>query len=97
MTKEEFIKEKEFLEDKIKTLKESIKLLTNEYINDNKPFEIGAKIKNKQYSDFGIVYGFELHYDNTIKPLAYKVKKDGNPSKHNMYIYKLDQVELSLK
>lgn len=97
MTEQEFRNEKQFLKGRIKTFKDSIELLEKEYIETNKPFKIGDRIRNTTYGDFGFVNGFELDYNDNIKPIAYKEKKDGTPSKQNMYIYNLDQVELAPK
>lgn len=45
MKKEQFIREKTQIEDKIKSLKIQIEQLKQEYINSNAKFEIGQKVK----------------------------------------------------
>lgn len=77
---------------KISALKTNLKI---EYINANKPFDIGQKvkvIKNTQ-NQFGFIRGYEVDYNYEIKPVIYKMKKDGTESQIRLYVWYDDKIE----
>lgn len=96
MNKEQFTLETLNLDNQIKELsikKERIKL---DYIEANRPFEIGDKIKATRTNgeeSFGFVTGFIVGYRNEIEIKAVKCKKDGTPSFYEMYIYDYSKLE----
>lgn len=86
MERMEFIKQIEELEKKQKEIKQEINLLKLKYIEENKSFEIGDRVKTKR-GEIGIVYNFDLDYKDEVKPLMWKEKKDGSASKFKLNIY----------
>lgn len=106
MTKEEYLKELEILNNIIKKANESIMLLRDKYIEANKEFEIGEKVKiitptKRDWDDkiipqkerFGIVYGYKLSYQNNINYLICKPKTDGGMSKINDTVWDREIIE----
>ncbi len=96
MTKEEYIKEKEILTRIIKETHERVSNLTNEYIKRNASFKVGDIVtitNTRDNSRNAIVNGFELDYNDNIKPTLFKIKKDGTPSMHKDYVWMSDKIE----
>lgn len=78
MTKEEYILKRN-------SLRSAIQELNQHYINDNKPCNLGDVIANDH--DKGIVRDFKITEDADIKPIAYKLKKDGSESVYKLYTW----------
>lgn len=94
MKKEQYEEELFAITDKIRELKEQIVIITKQYIEANKPFQVGDRVKTT-HNEFGIVYGFDLDWDGDVKPLMKKEKKDGKASKLELNVYKVGQVRLA--
>ena len=73
------------LEDSIDRAKEEIKNLKKQYIEDNKPFPLGTKVK-VTFEDgevkYGIVVSYEINDFHKIIPIVHGFKKDGTASKN---------------
>jgi len=88
MDKEEYLGIKECCETQIKKLQKTLKELDERYVNDNKPFNIGEKVRLRGF-DRGIekplferdayVCGFVVCFGD-IYPKFNDVKKDGTMS-----------------
>lgn len=94
MTKEQYEIELVFLKEKLRETKWQIEAIRQQYIEANKTFKIGDRVKTT-HNEFGIVYGFDLDWDGNVKPLMKKEKKDGKPSKFELNVYKVCQVRLA--
>lgn len=95
MTKEEYQTKKEAINEKKLLLSQKLKQLENEYIQSNKKFNVGDKIKTSR-NELGIIYGFRIisHLDNKIEPVCKKIRKDGTASIHDLFIGCLETIEL---
>jgi hypothetical protein len=82
MTKEEYKAETERLLAALESLKDI-------YIEEHHPCEVGQKISVKDGLKRveGIVTGFKIGWDLKVEIIAYKLKKNGKPSEHRLYIY----------
>lgn len=86
MDKETYQNKTKYLEQEVKTIENEIQAIREHYIEKNKTFEIGDRVKTK-YNEIGIVFGFDLDWNGDVKPLMWKEKKDGTPSKHKLNVY----------
>lgn len=105
MTKEEYIQSKKEMKSQIKELQKRVIELNDQYISDNKPFEIGDRVKvttparkdfigeSKEKVRIAFVSSFKIDWDDNIKPNLIKMKQDGTPSKHGDYLYNSEIVE----
>ena len=59
MTKEHYETELVSLKEKLRETKEQIVIIKEQYIEANKTFQIGDRVKTA-HNEFGIVYGFGL-------------------------------------
>lgn len=66
--------------------------LRQQYINFNKPYEIGQKLKIDGVDS--VVGGFRIEYNGEITPICYKLKKDGTAHTARSYIWHNSKVEL---
>lgn len=65
--------------------------LSRIFIEENKPCEIGDIVERE--GNKGIVTGFEIAWQG-VRPIARKIKKDGNPSQHGMYLGSLNSYKI---
>ncbi len=98
MTQEEYTKKVHEIDKQMAALREKRIAIRNQYIEDNKPFPIGTKVRVLDKSNgsvqYGFVVGYELSYvDSKICPKVRKMKKDGTMSKVNLWIYSCMTVE----
>ena len=91
MTKEEYKKAMKELTDKIGDIKK-------EYINSNVKFKIGDKVikdKGTDREQIGFVNGYKIgSWNSEITVKCVKCKKDGTPSKVEMFVYSVNDIEL---
>ena len=88
MEKEEYLKLIAKLREEKSNIERKIYNIKEDYINDNKQFNIGEKVKIKGYSKNNellfekevYVKGFNLH-DGIVFPKFNDIKKDGTESK----------------
>lgn len=85
MNKEEFIKQKTELKEKLYKLQE-------DYIKANSPIPVGSKVKitTKNYEgvvrvDYGFIESYSLFCDE-VQPVILKVKKDETKSLNHLYV-----------
>jgi len=97
MTKETFVRQKVELNGKIDELRQVINKLKAEYIEANKPFNLGDKVKviKGKSVEFGVVTGFEIRYSNSVECVLNKLKKDGTQSQIKLYVWGAEKIELS--
>lgn len=98
MTQEEYTKKDSEIDEQMAALRKKRIALREKYIEDNKPFPIGSKVrvfdKSNNSVQYGFVVGYELsYYDNKILPKVKKMKKDGTMSQVNMCIWSCMSVE----
>jgi hypothetical protein len=98
MTQEEYTKKDSEIDEQMSALRKKRIALREKYIEDNKPFPIGSKVrvfdKSNNSVQYGFVVGYELsYYDNKILPKVKKMKKDGTMSQVNMCIWSCMSVE----
>ena len=98
MTEKEYIKKDSEIDEQMAALRKKRIALREKYIEDNKPFPIGSKVrvfdKSNNSVQYGFVVGYELSYvDSKICPKVRKMKKDGTMSKVNLWIYTCMTVE----
>ena len=98
MTQEEYTKKDYEIDKQMAALREKRIAIRKQYIEDNKPYPIGSKVrvfdKSNGSVQYGFVTGYELsHFDNKILPKVKKMKKDGTMSKVNLWIYSCMTVE----
>lgn len=95
MTKEEFEIKKEAINKKKLLLSQELKQIENEYIQSNKKFNVGDKIKNSR-NELGIISGFKIIdvLDNRIEPVCKKIRKDGTASVYDLLFWDIDKLEL---
>ena len=98
MTEKEYIKKDSEIDEQMAALRKKRIALREKYIEDNKPFPIGSKVrvfdKSNNSVQYGFVVGYELsYYDNKILPKVKKMKKDGTMSQVNMCIWSCMSVE----
>lgn len=90
MTKEFFIEEKKKINDELIILRNRETELIKKYIDSNKEFEVGEKVKvtsEKGVIEFGFISKVKLNYSSQIKYEVVKEKKDGTPSQHKLYVW----------
>lgn len=86
MTQQEFEIQLKQITDQSHALLEQKVSLERRYIEENRPFNIGDKVKiTNRYNEieYGFVSGFYLHYSE-IRPHLLKMKSDGKPSLHRL-------------
>jgi len=98
MTQEEYTKKDSEIDEQMAALRKKRIALREKYIEDNKPYPIGSKVRVFDNSNnsvqYGFVVGYELsYYDNKILPKVKKMKKDGTMSQVNMCIWSCMSVE----
>lgn len=98
MTQEEYTKKDSEIDEQMSALRKKRIALREKYIEDNKPYPIGTKVrvfdKSNGSVQYGFVVGYELsYYDNKILPKVKKMKKDGTMSQVNMCIWSCMTVE----
>ncbi len=98
MTQEEYTKKDSEIDEQMSALRKKRIALREKYIEDNKPYPIGTKVrvfdKSNGSVQYGFVVGYELsYYDNKILPKVKKMKKDGTMSQVNMCIWSCMSVE----
>ena len=98
MTQEEYTKKDSEIDEQMAALRKKRIALREKYIEDNKPYPIGSKVrvfdKSNNSVQYGFVVGYELsYYDNKILPKVKKMKKDGTMSQVNMCIWSCMSVE----
>lgn len=98
MTQEEYTKKDSEIDKQMAALRKKRVELRQQYIEDNKPYPIGSKVrvfdKSNGSVQYGFVVGYELsYYDNKILPKVKKMKKDGTMSQVNMCIWSCMTVE----
>lgn len=98
MTQEEYTKKDSEIDEQMAALRKKRIALREKYIEDNKPYPIGTKVrvfdKSNGSVQYGFVVGYELsYYDNKILPKVKKMKKDGTMSQVNMCIWSCMSVE----
>ena len=89
MTKEHYLQREAEL---IKQLAD----LRKNYIDANKPYEIGQRLKLTERGKSAIaeVVGFEIGYGQKVEPTLKKVKKDGTISSIEARIWSFTKVEV---
>lgn len=97
MTKEIFIESQKNIEKEISNLRDINSQLIKDYIEHNKPFNIGDRIFKSKSKEYGFVVSFKMGYQFEITPICVKEKKDGTESKHSLYVYSINDVELAKK
>ena len=92
MTKEEYLK-------KHTALKEKLYQLDIDYIKSNSPIPKGTKVKitSTDYNgntkvSYGFIESYFLNYHEVI-PSVWAMKKDGTPSKRNLYVPRKSTIE----
>jgi hypothetical protein len=95
MTKSEYIKNKQKIEDQIRDLRQKLKYLKSEYIEANRIFKDGEKVKvtnaTNSKEKFAFVYGYTVDsFSNDLVPKIKRCKKDGTMSKVNDYLWLSD-------
>jgi hypothetical protein len=98
MTEKEYIKKSSEIDEQMTALRKKRIALREKYIEDNKPFPIGTKVrvfdKSNGSVQYGFVVGYELSYiGSKICPKVKKMKKDGTMSQVNMCIWSCMSVE----
>lgn len=87
-------KHKELFDERTK-LTEELRLLEEQYIEANKPCEIGDAVEAEARNGFkqkAIVTGFNVDSNGNIKPYLRKAKKDGSASHHKVYWYDAETI-----
>lgn len=97
MEKEAFLENRKFIESEIEKMKTLKKELEAEYVECNKRFNLGDRIKKVRGQEFGYITGFKIDWHGNIAEHAVKEKKDGTPSKHSMFIYQSSEIESAPK
>ena len=90
MTKEFFIEENKKINDELIILRNRETELIKKYIDSNKEFEVGEKVKvtsEKGVIEFGFISKVKLNYSSQIEYEVVKEKKDGTPSQHKLYVW----------
>lgn len=97
MEKNDYLATKNALTDKMHRIEHRIKMLTEEYIEDNKKFEVGELIQvifpaweyegcvQPEIIEYGFVDGFTIVNGYEVVPTLLKRKLDGTPSKQPLY------------
>ena len=85
MTRGQFLQRRTELENELVDLKQ-------QYLNFNKPYEIGQKLKIDGVAS--IVSDFRIGYTGDIEPICHKLKKDGTAHTARTYIWDNSNVEL---
>jgi hypothetical protein len=102
MNKLEYIQQKESIEAQIKELRDKLIVLNKQYISDNAEFEIGEKVKvitpeekgwRAEKTRFAFVKSFGIGYNNEVRPILVKIKKDGTASQYSDYLFSYEIVE----
>lgn len=78
----------EFVEKK-KALLGQLEALNSLFIDTNKPCSVGQKIsvQDGKKRVEGIVTGYRIQYNNELKMIAKKLKKDGTLSNFELHIW----------
>jgi len=87
MNYENYIQEREIIENKISELKSELTLLRENFIEKNKEFSQGDKVSvsDRYGTQNGFVVGNEIGYRNKVEPIIMKEKKDGTQSQHRLH------------
>ena len=98
MTKEEYSNKLTELESQIGQIRAEISELKYKYIQANKMFEKGDKVRVIHGSN-PVLYGFvgdhEIHWDGAVRPVIFKMKKDGTESMQKLFAWTTDIIEKS--
>ena len=87
MTREEFLRKDEELIKKREALKA-------EFVRTNSPLKPGTKVKVTHINtvEYGFIEGYKFQCDRVV-PVIKKMKKDGTPSKLDMFVWWSAKVE----
>ena len=85
MTREKYLQRKAELENELADLRQ-------QYLNFNKPYEIGQQLKIDGVAS--IVSDFLIGHAGVIEPICHKLKKDGTAHTARSYIWHNSKVEL---
>lgn len=97
MNKEKFIEAKKDINLQISKLRDLEKQLISDYIESNKKFNIGDRVKNIKHNEFGFVNSFDVDWMYNVKSICKKEKKDGTQSLQKMYVFDDSQLEIANK
>lgn len=96
MTKSEYIENKQKIKNQITDLRQKLKSLESQYIEANRLFKDGEKVKVTDTSNgnerFAFVNGYKIAFKAKLKPLLKKCKKDGTISQVNDFLHYTDIV-----
>ena len=96
MTKLEYIENKQKIKNQITDLRQQLKSLESEYIESNRVFKDGEKVRVTKTSNgkekFAFVYGYTLTFNEKPVPKLKKCKKDGTISKVDFFLFYTDIV-----
>ena len=96
MKKLDYQEQKSQIEDSIKALTEEKTRLTNRYIELNKKFDVGQKVvvtDANETEHIGFVSKIFVGYKADVEYKFFKCKKDGTPSKHELWLWKITDVK----
>ena len=95
MTIEEFKLQKAIVKEKIENLNNELKRVEQQFIDSNKEFDIGDKVKITRRGnmvEIGFICSFSIEFDH-IRYYCKKEKKDGTMSNINLYVWFEDKIE----
>ncbi len=96
MKKLDYQEQKAQIEDSIKALTEEKTRLTNLYIELNKKFNIGQKVvvtAPNETEHIGFISKIFVGYKADVEYKFFKCKKDGTPSKHELWLFRTTDVK----
>lgn len=106
MNKSDYQIEKKGLDEQLSQLRENVKSLNSEYIEDNSEFKAGQKVELTipeskswndkifpEYKEIVFIGGYEISYGDNVTPWFWKCKRDGNQSKHKVWIRKYTSIK----
>lgn len=91
MIKQEYIDEIKKIADERISLREREIEVTKNYIDSNKKFEIGQRVKvvskDEKNTEFGYISNIKIGYKGELEYEMFKEKKDGKPSRHKLWFW----------
>lgn len=91
MTKEEYMAKEADINERIRNLRDELRIAQEEYVRSNSPIPAGTKVITDK-GDTGVISHYILEYGR-IRPVVLKIKKDGTISKVEIPPYRFSTIQ----
>lgn len=91
MTKEEYMAKEADINERIRNLRDELRIAQEEYVRSNSPIPVGTKVITDK-GDTGVISRYILKWGK-IRPVVLKIKKDGTISKFEIPFYHFETIQ----